>query len=152
MKEELKEEIKTELKKELKKEVKKEGRKMFKKLFCNIFNCAKKPKRNDNELQDSINSGVSITAYSGHSSLSKWSFKGLLKQDDIVNLTNENKTTIVLPLACYTTYADSPHTKTLAHQFVAGSNGGAVAVYGAATLSQFTDNAVSAKKMISYLL
>jgi hypothetical protein len=55
-------------------------------------------------------------------------------------------------LACYTTYADSPHTKTLAHQFVAGSNGGAVAVYGAATLSRFTDNAISSKAMLEYLL
>jgi len=103
-------------------------------------------------IQESLNSGATITTYSGHSSLSKWSYKGLLKQDDIVNLTNENKTTIALPLACYTTYADSPHTSTLAHQFVAGSNGGAVAVYGASTLSSFTDNAVSSKSMIQYLL
>ena len=62
----MKEEIKTELKKELKKEVKKESRKMFKKFFCNMLNCAKKPKRNDKELQNSIeNQKVEITSLKG---------------------------------------------------------------------------------------
>jgi len=104
------------------------------------------------DIIQTLSNGVSITSYSGHSATSTWSFKGLLKQDAIANITNEGQTTIALPLACYTTYADSPSIKTLAHQFLAAGEHGAVAVYGAATLSSFSDNGVSAKKVIAYLL
>ena len=104
-----------------------------------------------NDITQSLNNGASITMYSGHSSQYEWSFDGLLKQSDIVDIANEGRTTLALPLACFTTYADSPGTHTLAHQFLVAENG-AVAVYGAATLSKFTANGKSAAKVIDYLL
>jgi len=104
------------------------------------------------DIQQALNNGASITSFSGHSSLSTWSFKGMLKANDIAAINNTDRTTIALPLACYATYADSPSINTLAHQFLSAGENGAVAVYGAASLSDFTDNGKSAAKVIEYLL
>ena len=103
-------------------------------------------------IQQTLNSGVSIVSYSGHSSLSTWSYSGLLKQNDITLIDNINSTPIALPLACYTNYADSPRIDTLAHQFLGKGENGFTAVYGASTLSKFSSNSASASKVIEYLL
>ncbi len=104
------------------------------------------------DIQKSLNDGVSVTSFSGHSTYSKWSFMGMLTESDIASISNTNQTTIALPLACYTTYADSPRITTLAHQLMAAGENGAAAIYGAATLSDFSDNRASAAKVIDYLL
>ncbi len=104
------------------------------------------------EIIRSLNDGVSIVSFNGHSSLTKWSFNKLLQQSDAVSVYNEGRTALVLPMACYTTYADSPSVNTMAHQFLAKSENGFVAVYGAATLSQFSQNGVAAAKVTDYLL
>ena len=49
----------------LKKEIKKENRKMFKKFLCNMLNCAKKPKRNDKELEVIESQKEEITSLKG---------------------------------------------------------------------------------------
>lgn len=104
------------------------------------------------EIAQSLESGASITSYSGHSSPSLWSYKGLLKQSDIAIIDNVGKTTMALPLACFATYADSPYINTMAHQLLAAGENGAVAVYGASTTSYYGDNGVAAKKVIDGLL
>ena len=57
-----------------------------------------------------------------------------------------------MPFTCYTTYADNPVTTTLAHQLTAAGENGAVAVYGAATLSDFEDNWQAASHLVDGLL
>lgn len=104
------------------------------------------------QITQSLSDGASITSFSGHSAPTMWSFNRLLKQDDIASINNINQTTIALPLACYTTYADSPSINTLAHQFLAAGENGAVAVYGAATLSQFSQNGAAITRVIDNLL
>jgi len=104
------------------------------------------------EIIRSLNDGVSIVSFNGHSSLTKWSFNKLLQQSDAASVYNEGRTALALPMACYTTYADSPSVNTMAHQFLAKGENGFVAVYGAATLSQFSQNGVAATKVIDYLL
>jgi hypothetical protein len=103
-------------------------------------------------IMNSLSSGVSVTSYSGHSSPSVWSFKGLLKESDITTLDNAGKTTMALPLACFATYSDSPYINTMAHQLLAAGENGAVAVYGATTTSYYADNGVAMKKVIDGLL
>lgn len=103
------------------------------------------------EITRSLESGASITSYSGHSSPSVWSFKGLLKQSDISTIDNVGKTTMALPLACFATYADSPYINTMAHQLLASGENGAVAIYGASTTSYYGDNAVAINKIIDKL-
>ena len=101
---------------------------------------------------DAFRDGASIVSYSGHSATSRWSFSSLLKQDDIANLENATKPVVALPLACFTTYADSPYTNTMAHQLLAAGATGAVAVYGASTLSDYHDNGVAIKRVINEFL
>ncbi len=99
-----------------------------------------------------LGAGASVTMFSGHSSPFGWSFKGLLRYNDISTINNTGATTLVLPLACYTTYVDSPKTNTLAHQLVAAGENGAVAVFGAVTLSKITENKILAERVIKRLL
>ena len=99
-----------------------------------------------------LNAGPSITSYNGHSSPSKWSYDGLLQQSDLAPIQNYEKATMVLPLACYSTYADSPSVNTMAHQFIAAGENGAVAIYGASLFSSYADNGVIASKVTDGLL
>lgn len=80
------------------------------------------------DIIDSLNSGVSLISYSGHSSPTKWSRKRLLQQSDSDAITNTGMTALALPLACYTNYADSPMIDTMAHQFLAKGENGFVAI------------------------
>lgn len=102
-------------------------------------------------IKTSLNDGVSLVSYSGHSSPTLWSFDGLLKQSDAASIDNEGHTAIALPLACYTNYADDPSINTMAHQFLAGGENGFVAIYGAATLSRYQQNGAAITKVIDYL-
>ena len=104
------------------------------------------------EIMGSLNSGVSVVSFSGHSAPSLWSFKKLLTQSDAESVNNEGQTALALPLACYANYADSPFINTMAHQFLAEGENGFVAIYGAATLSNFSQNGVSASKVTDHLL
>ena len=100
----------------------------------------------------SLEEGASITSFNGHSSPQAWSYDGLLKQSDVASIQNEGKPTLALPLACYTTYADSPTVNTMAHQLMATGENGAVAVYGATLFSAYSKNGVIAQKIIEHLL
>lgn len=99
-----------------------------------------------------LEGGRSVTIFSGHGAPSMWSFKGLLEQQHIAGIHNEAHPTLALPLTCYTTYADSPYTSSLAHQFMAAGEHGTVAIYGAATLGNYNDNGVMVKEVLDGLL
>ena len=92
--------------------------------------------------------GVGMTIYNGHSSSSRWTFRNLLNASDVVNFDNDLAPTFILPLACYTTLYESPSVDTLAHQLLFGSEGGAVALSGAAYLSEYRENAEFAKRLL----
>lgn len=103
------------------------------------------------KILSTLNDGVGLVSYSGHSGPTSWSFDQLLTQSDAQTIENEGKTTLALPLACYTNYADSPSTDTLAHQFFAKEKNGFVAIYGPATLSEYSENQAIITKVIHYL-
>lgn len=104
------------------------------------------------QIKSNLEEGATITMYVGHSSTSLWSFSGLLKSSDIASINNAPVPTLALPFACYTTYADSPFTNTLAHQLVAAGENGAVAVFGAVALSKAAENEALAKGVVTGLL
>jgi len=104
------------------------------------------------ETIDALNNGVSVVSFSGHSAPTMWSFKRILTYEDAALIDNTGQTALALPLACYTNYADSPSVNTMAHQFLVEDESGFVAIYGAATLSSFTQNGVSAQKVTAHLL
>ncbi|MEH6552211.1 MAG: C25 family cysteine peptidase [Pseudomonadales bacterium] len=98
-----------------------------------------------------LEAGAKMTFFSGHGAPSTWSYKGMLAQSHIAGIANQANPTLALPFTCYTTYAESPYTSTLAHQLTTGANG-AAAVYGAATLSDFSDNWSATRYLLTELL
>lgn len=112
-----------------------------------------------NQLFDALEQGRSLTGFSGHGSPTFWSFQGILRPQDIAQLQNHGLPTLISTMACYTTYFVSPFSNTLAHtlmnglaldaagNFIADANG-AVAVHGAATLSNIAQNEVFVREVL----
>ena len=86
-------------------------------------------------LLDTINQGVGIVSYIGHSSPNQWSWTTLFNNNDAAALTNNGKPTLVAQYGCWTTFYASPYMNTLGHNFMVKGEQGAAAVFGAATLT-----------------
>ncbi len=87
-------------------------------------------------LVNSINNGVSLTNFFGHSSPGRWSFERLLDTSDVNALNNNNQPTLVNQFGCWNTYYVMPQYNTMAHLFLQSDGKGAVAVMGASTLTE----------------
>ncbi len=87
-------------------------------------------------LVNSIDNGVSLTNFFGHSSPSRWSFERLLDTSDVTALNNSNQPTLVNQFGCWNTYYVVPQYNTMAHLFLQSDAKGAVAVMGASTLTE----------------
>jgi len=87
-------------------------------------------------LINSIETGVTLTNFFGHSGLSSWSFERLFDTTDIQALNNINKSTVVSQFGCWNTYYVMPEIYTMADYFMQLESRGAVAVLGASTLTE----------------
>jgi hypothetical protein len=85
-----------------------------------------------------MNEGVALTSFVGHSGLTTWTFKGLLRTSDVSALTNAGKPTVVTQWGCWNTYYVSPSYNALGHTFMLNGDKGAAAVLGASTLTEAT--------------
>ena len=111
-----------------------------------------------------LEQGRSLTGFSGHGAPSMWTFQGLLIPDDLAELHNEGTPTLIGTMTCYTSYFVSPFTDTVAHRWmngyredaagnqIPGVPNGAVAIHGAATLSNYAQNEVFARNVLQYQL
>jgi len=109
------------------------------------------------QLIAAIEQGKSLTGFVGHGAPTMWTFEGLLTPDDVGAIDNAGLPTLISTLTCYTSYFVSPHTDTLAHRLINGYRedaagnpipgvaNGAVAIHGAATLSDYGGNEAFAK-------
>ena len=82
-----------------------------------------------------INAGVALTSFFGHSGPSVWSFHGLFDTVDAEALENFGRPTVVTQWGCWNTYYVSPRHDSMAHKLLLSGDRGAVAVFGAATLT-----------------
>jgi hypothetical protein len=108
-----------------------------------------------------LQEGKALTGYTGHGSAGVWSFQGFLFPSDLSDLYNDGFPTLIGTMACYTSYFSSPSNDTVAHRWmngfrldrfgqpVPGAPNGAVAVHGAATLSNYAQNEVFASEVVS---
>ncbi len=101
---------------------------------------------------DSINNGVALTSFFGHSDLSIWTFDGLLNGADVDALTNVGLPTVVTQWGCWNTYYVSPYEDTLGHRFMLNSDRGAASVLGASTLTEAAAERVLAMEVFERLL
>jgi hypothetical protein len=99
-------------------------------------------------LAASLDAGRSVTVFSGHSSSVVWAYRGLLTPATAANLTNIDRPTLVIPLACETTYDISPTADVLGHQLLFAGEQGALAISGAVSLAGLDDN----ERMATHIL
>ena len=116
------------------------------------------------EFFDRLAEGRALTGFVGHGSPSMWSFQGLVTPDDLTDLHNEGKPTLIGTMTCYTTYFVSPAGDTVAHRWmngyredaagnaIPGIPNGAVAVHGAAVLSDYNHNEIFAGEVLNHQL
>lgn len=103
------------------------------------------------QIVDSINQpgGRALTVFGGHGAPMNWSFSNLLTPSTVRDeLANDAAPTLMMPMACYTTYYNEVHTDTLAHQLLFAGGQGAVAIHAAATLSGYLDNEVMGTRVV----
>jgi hypothetical protein len=113
------------------------------------------------ELFESLEQGRPVTGFVGHGSPTMWTFQGLLRPNDLADLDNQGKPTLITTMACYTSYFVSPHNETVAHRWmngyqldaggapIPGAANGAVAIHGAATLSDYDHNERVAREVLN---
>jgi len=109
---------------------------------------------------DRLESDRSLSGFVGHGAPAMWTFQGLLTPDDLGNLFNEGNPTLIGTLTCYTSYFVSPYSDTVAHRWmngyrenaagnrIEGVPNGAVAIHGAATLSNYDQNGWFARQVL----
>ena len=102
-------------------------------------------------LQASLGDGRALTVFSGHASSSVWAFRSLLTSAVVSSLTNAGRPTLMVPLACETSYDISPNANVLGHQLLFDGDRGAVAISGAVALSSLADNERMADSVIDGL-
>jgi subtilisin-like proprotein convertase family protein len=91
-------------------------------------------------IVDGVNQGPALTVYSGHGAPGVWGRQALVYGDVSKRFDNVSAPTLMVPLACYTTYYETPNVKSLPEVLLTDTAGGAVAITGAALLSRSGDN------------
>jgi subtilisin-like proprotein convertase family protein len=102
-------------------------------------------------LINSLESGVSLTSFFGHSGPNSWSFERLFDTDDLMLLNNTNKPSLINQFGCWSTYHVMPQFNTMAHGFMELENKGAVSVMGASTLTDSSHESLLGNHLIHLL-
>lgn len=81
-------------------------------------------------FQDALNQGQNFVVYTGHSGVDFWAGgPQLITTNNIANLTNGNRTPIMLPMTCLEGFYHTPELNGFAETIVRHNGGGAVASY-----------------------
>jgi hypothetical protein len=102
-------------------------------------------------MRAALDDGRTVTVFSGHSSPTVWAFRGLLTTGTAAALTNAGRPSLMVPLACETTYDVSPNANVLGHQLLFANDAGALAISGAAALSSLEENERMANHVLTGL-
>jgi hypothetical protein len=122
------------------------------------------PDSGRDQLFGLLEQGRAFTGFVGHGAPSMWTFDGLLVPNDLAGLDNYGLPTMISTSTCYTSYFVSPFSETVAHRWmngydedaqgnpIPGAQNGAVAIHGAATLSNYRQNEFVVSKVQGYQL
>jgi hypothetical protein len=103
-------------------------------------------------LLATLDDGVALASYVGHSGPIAWSFEGLFGADDAAALTNHGRPSVVSQWGCWNSYYVAPAYNTLAHKFLLSGDQGAAATLGAVALSYDTSERQLGALLIPKLL
>ncbi|MBT8115494.1 MAG: hypothetical protein KJP04_08940, partial [Arenicella sp.] len=87
-------------------------------------------------IVSSMNDGVALAAYFGHSSTDRWSLSSMLSGQDVADLNNAGSPMVVTQWGCWNTFYVSPENDSMAHRFLVEGQQGAVTVMGATSFTQ----------------
>ena len=99
-------------------------------------------------LFGALNRGTALVNYTGHSGPAEWTFMGLLRQTDVINLSNVEKPFVVVQWGCWNNYYVYPNYNFLVQSFLFSGDRGAAAVLGATTLSEITSEQLLGELLI----
>lgn len=85
-------------------------------------------------ITQTLNTGMGLVVYNGHSSQRQWAAERLLHMDDANALTNAGRYPVMLQLTCFTGSFHDSGLSTLDESLLARANGGAIGVWGATGL------------------
>jgi hypothetical protein len=80
------------------------------------------------EIRSEIENGKLLTAYFGHGSINMWGKDSLFNTDDIADMTNVDRQSLILNFTCLTGLFTHPTEESMAESLLLNPNGGAVAV------------------------
>ena len=103
------------------------------------------------ELLATLNQGVALTNYIGHSGPSAWSFENLFTDADAVTLTNVLPT-IALQWGCWNGYFSEPRSDTLSNRLLLNGGSGAAAAVGATTLTKVASDQAIGLRVLKHTL
>ncbi|MGQ9786533.1 MAG: C25 family cysteine peptidase [Anaerolineae bacterium] len=86
------------------------------------------------DLLSSLNDGVSLVTYFGHSSWHQWAVENLFHINDVVQLNNQTRLPVALEMTCFTAFFHHPLYATLDESLVRRAQGGVVAAWGSTGL------------------
>ena len=90
------------------------------------------------QLVSTINNGVALVQYFGHSSPTLWSYSGLFSATDAAALENAGLPAVVTQWGCWNTYFVSPNANSLAQTLLLQGSHGAAGVFGAVSLTDIS--------------
>lgn len=82
-----------------------------------------------------LNAGAGLVNYVGHGSVQNWAAENVLTSADAPLLTNHGRAGLVVSMTCLTGFHHDLYTTALGKALVAGSEGGAAAVWSSAALT-----------------
>ena len=89
-----------------------------------------------------------ITVFAGHGSPTRWANQNLMTPSFAKTLMNTGAPSLMLPLACYTSYYETPDIESLAHSMLFSGQNAAVGISSAAVLS----NPIHSEEFASLLI
>jgi len=102
-------------------------------------------------VASALTAGQSLTVFNGHGSVTNWSLTSVLNVNGVKALEENNRPSVFVPLACYTTYYETTTNESLASQLLFKQNAGAVAMLGAVTLGDYVNNGRVFERVFHYM-
>ena len=102
-------------------------------------------------IVDTINAGVALVNFAGHSGPYSWTYDGLFNTANAAALQNSGAPTLVVQWGCWNTYYVNPAGNTLAHTFMLSGDQGAAAVLGATSLTWASSEEALSRHLMPYL-
>ena len=107
--------------------------------------------RGNEAIIAAINNGMFLTTYVGHADPTLWAEEGFFGASDVARLSNTNKLTFVLTLACFNGFFSHPSLYSTGESFVMSKKAGAIASFSTSGYAYSTEFEVLGNTLFSSL-